>query len=551
MEYCDHGDLKNYLQRWKTLTEKETQEVTLQILGGLSLMHEAGFAHRDVKPANIFIKRAPPEHWWVKLGDLGLSKRAEAIVGSTSVRGTPGFMAPEILGLNGEDPKTANAFSVDIWCLGETVYQALTGHGTFDYLGKLLGYVNGSIEFPQMALEKAEVSDSGIDFVRALMVSIPSQRLSVRQALDQPWMLFGEEAKFDTADGSFREETRFEQLDLEGSDEIGQASGEWTTEIVANAVGDHGSGSSETSTSSEHTFGHRDRSVDRTMKRSSIPLEIWPSKPDDVAHWIDTSRLVETRYRTMAAEDDNNSVDFDNDSESASGRDDIRTYIEDSDSSMDMKEVDDDHDPHWPLGPWSAELDLGAVPPDAVSRTTTPTYEAAGHSETEGPRCKAKSRLYPVLNVTNNELAAPADTLLCHCFQVAEEAEMAGHELSLFIKHEKKDGSSGDIFASIAARSANFLGFTNNSSEPYSLRLPGDPDFDATQLDSLHIRVMDTYGQMPGMPPLSSLNDEARHLLPSLRSLPPLECTTYDPWVRRALSVCELTEETKMDQTER
>lgn len=51
MEYCSYGDLNNYLQEHKTLTEKETQEVTLQVLGGLSLMHEAGFAHRDVKPA--------------------------------------------------------------------------------------------------------------------------------------------------------------------------------------------------------------------------------------------------------------------------------------------------------------------------------------------------------------------------------------------------------------------------------------------------------------------------------------------------------------------
>lgn len=51
MEYCKHGDLKNYLQRIGTLEELETQEITLQVLGGLSLMHEAGFAHRDVKPA--------------------------------------------------------------------------------------------------------------------------------------------------------------------------------------------------------------------------------------------------------------------------------------------------------------------------------------------------------------------------------------------------------------------------------------------------------------------------------------------------------------------
>ena len=50
MEYCKHGDLKNYLQSHKTISEREAQEIILQVLGGLSLMHEAGFAHRDVKP---------------------------------------------------------------------------------------------------------------------------------------------------------------------------------------------------------------------------------------------------------------------------------------------------------------------------------------------------------------------------------------------------------------------------------------------------------------------------------------------------------------------
>lgn len=51
MEYCQHGDLRQYLNDNKRIAEQSVQEITLQVLGGLSLMHEAGFAHRDVKPA--------------------------------------------------------------------------------------------------------------------------------------------------------------------------------------------------------------------------------------------------------------------------------------------------------------------------------------------------------------------------------------------------------------------------------------------------------------------------------------------------------------------
>lgn len=49
MEYLPHGDMEEYLQTSK-LSESETQEVTFQLLEGLSFMHKNGFVHRDVKP---------------------------------------------------------------------------------------------------------------------------------------------------------------------------------------------------------------------------------------------------------------------------------------------------------------------------------------------------------------------------------------------------------------------------------------------------------------------------------------------------------------------
>ena len=48
MEYFPLGDLQNYLS--SPLPEKDTQQVTHQVLEGLSFMHDNGFAHRDLKP---------------------------------------------------------------------------------------------------------------------------------------------------------------------------------------------------------------------------------------------------------------------------------------------------------------------------------------------------------------------------------------------------------------------------------------------------------------------------------------------------------------------
>jgi calcium/calmodulin-dependent protein kinase I len=49
MEYMEYGDLNLYLE--KPLPENEARYITLQVAEGLKLLHENGFAHRDLKPA--------------------------------------------------------------------------------------------------------------------------------------------------------------------------------------------------------------------------------------------------------------------------------------------------------------------------------------------------------------------------------------------------------------------------------------------------------------------------------------------------------------------
>jgi serine/threonine protein kinase len=79
------------------------------------------------------IKCKPPDNWWVKVGDLGLSKRAESDMASTTIRGTENFMAPEVRGFPFTgDPMLANPFAADMWALGEIVFRALSGRATFE-----------------------------------------------------------------------------------------------------------------------------------------------------------------------------------------------------------------------------------------------------------------------------------------------------------------------------------------------------------------------------------------------------------------------------------
>ena len=57
MEYCEKGDLFNYLTRKGKLNEDETSYFFFQITNGLENIHHHGICHRDLKSENILSYR--------------------------------------------------------------------------------------------------------------------------------------------------------------------------------------------------------------------------------------------------------------------------------------------------------------------------------------------------------------------------------------------------------------------------------------------------------------------------------------------------------------
>ena len=112
---------------------------TTQLLQGLSKKgfaleeaHALGIVHRDVKPANLFLTRRSSGQEVLKVLDFGIAKAIdpdiEAGLGNTSARmllGSPLYMAPEQLKGGGVDARA------DVWALGCTLYQLLTGETPF------------------------------------------------------------------------------------------------------------------------------------------------------------------------------------------------------------------------------------------------------------------------------------------------------------------------------------------------------------------------------------------------------------------------------------
>ncbi|KAK5635897.1 hypothetical protein RRF57_011609 [Xylaria bambusicola] len=189
MEYCQHGDLRQFVKDNGAIIEADVQKITDQVLQGLMLMHENNFAHRDLKPANILIQHRPPENEWkIKVGDMGLSKQMDVEATSSTIRGTPGFIAPERIPGIELTTSTTNPFPCDMWCLGEVVFFLLTSEKTFDSSIQLQEYYNGRKSFPEERLHAAKVSLQAVDFIKALMAAQPSERLSAFQADYHSWM---------------------------------------------------------------------------------------------------------------------------------------------------------------------------------------------------------------------------------------------------------------------------------------------------------------------------------------------------------------------------
>ena len=119
-EWVSGGSLAHLLSRFGPFKERAVVNYARQILAGLAFLHASGIIHRDIKGGNVLVD----ETGHVKLADFGASTRVnsltEATVESLDIKGTPYFMAPEVLGRNKYGRKG------DIWAVGCTVIQMLT-----------------------------------------------------------------------------------------------------------------------------------------------------------------------------------------------------------------------------------------------------------------------------------------------------------------------------------------------------------------------------------------------------------------------------------------
>ena len=167
MEYIDGGNLDNYIQKNKGLSEKESIKYLTQIGEALSYMHHNKMLHLDLKPANIVLRK----NGEAVLIDFGLAKQYDdngKPETSTSVGlGTPGY-AP----IEQSDYRDGKGFpmEMDVYALGATFFKMLSGVRPPDASSIL------NDGFPIYELQEHHVSDSLISVVAKAMAPLKKNR---------------------------------------------------------------------------------------------------------------------------------------------------------------------------------------------------------------------------------------------------------------------------------------------------------------------------------------------------------------------------------------
>ena len=182
MEYCEKGELFNYIVDKKRLSENESAFFYYQIIQGLEYIHSLGIVHRDLKPENLLLSK---EHL-LKIIDFGLSNyftKGQKELLSTPC-GSPCYASPEMVA-----GKKYDGMKIDVWSTGIILFAMLCGYLPFEDKNndKLFDKIlECKIEYPDF------LSDEPKDLISKILVVDPEKRITIEEIKRHRYYLKGE-----------------------------------------------------------------------------------------------------------------------------------------------------------------------------------------------------------------------------------------------------------------------------------------------------------------------------------------------------------------------
>jgi serine/threonine-protein kinase Chk2 len=218
LELAAEGELFNWIVMKNKLTEEETRKVFIQLFQGIKYLvcidrpdlylglclpnqHDRNIVHRDIKPENILLT---DKNLHIKIADFGLAKIIGEESFTTTLCGTPSYVAPEIL----EESKNRRyTRAVDIWSLGVVLYICLCGFPPFSdelYTREAPYSLHqqiqmGRFDYPSPYWDP--VSDLALELIDGMLTVDVSKRLTIDECLNHPWTTQKPISLTDSTDG--------------------------------------------------------------------------------------------------------------------------------------------------------------------------------------------------------------------------------------------------------------------------------------------------------------------------------------------------------------
>ena len=175
MEYCEGGDIMNYIISRGKLSENESLKFFHQLINALFYLHSQNIAHRDIKIDNLLLDSNKD----LKLIDFGLSTKYKEDELLSQPCGTIVYAAPEVL-----DYKDYHGMLADVWSCGIVLYGMLSGFLPFgdsdDEINKKM-VLEGRIKMPNFFSLGAK------NLLKHMLDINPLTRFTLDDIMEHPW----------------------------------------------------------------------------------------------------------------------------------------------------------------------------------------------------------------------------------------------------------------------------------------------------------------------------------------------------------------------------
>ena len=170
LEYCAGGSIASLLERFGAFNESLSRTYITMVLEGLAYLHGRQMMHRDIKGANVLVDAEGV----CKLADFGASKMLQQDLSASgdcrSLRGTPYWMAPEVI------KQTGHSFPADVWSVGCVLVEMLTGKPPWSHFTSQISalfHIASSKAPPPLP---PGISPSAVDFLLLTFKRNPRER---------------------------------------------------------------------------------------------------------------------------------------------------------------------------------------------------------------------------------------------------------------------------------------------------------------------------------------------------------------------------------------